>query len=94
MKIHTDQAGFTAFELILVVVVLGAVAVAALRVMNNHHTLVSSAPVTTKVTSDKAPVVNKASDLTKSEATLDQNDPTVSNAGDSNQLDAELNALN
>jgi guanyl-specific ribonuclease Sa len=101
MKLRNNQAGFSVFELILLVLVLGALAAVTLRVLDNHSKAVNSSTTattasTTKSVSDvsSAPVVNKASDLNKAEDTLNQNDPTAANQADSNQLDGQLSNLN
>src|SRR3569623_1460816 len=94
MKVFKDQSGFSVFEMILIVAVLGILAVVTLRVIDSRSKTPSSTnPVaTSKKASDvsSAPAVNKASDLSKAENTLDQNDPSTANTGDTNQLDTEL----
>jgi len=100
MKLHRNQAGFSAFELILLIVVLGALAAVSFRVLANHSSSVQSSTTVSsqapKSASDvsSAPVVKKSSDLSKAEDTLSQNDPTASNQADSNQLDGQLSGLN
>jgi Tfp pilus assembly protein FimT len=90
MSLRNNQDGFSAFELVLLIVVLAVLAVGALRVMNSQHgTTVSSNSVTT-AGATKAPAVKDTKDLTTAENVLDQNDPANSNSSDSKQLDSQL----
>jgi hypothetical protein len=94
MSLRNNQAGFSAFELALLVVVLGVLAVGALRVLNSRHdTTTSNTSVTTNGAS-KAPAVKTTKDLDKAAAVVDQNDPSATNASDSQQLDAQLSSTN
>jgi len=89
-----NQRGFSAFELILLVAVLGIIAVVGLRFMNAHSktqaAATKAASVSASTTTATAPAVNSSSDLTKAATTLDQNDPTTANTSDSGALDAQL----
>jgi Tfp pilus assembly protein FimT len=91
MSLRNNQNGFSAFEFVLLIVVLGVLAVGALRVMNSQHgtTTVSSTSVTT-AGATKAPAVKDTKDLSTAANVLDQNDPANSNSGDSKQLDSQL----
>ena len=94
MSLRKNQAGFSAFELVLVVVVLGVLAVGALRVMNSRNDSAQSSTSVTKTGVTKAPAVKQTKDLTTASNVLDQNDPATANASDSKQLDAELSSVN
>jgi hypothetical protein len=96
MTLRNNQAGFSAFELVLVVLVLGVVAVAGLRLMNANSDAKNSTSNTSAVSngSSKAPAIKTAKDLDKAQATLDQNDPATTNTSDSKALDTELSAIN
>ena len=97
MSLRNDQNGFSVFEIILLVVVLAALAVIGLRVLNNHSssTKLSNSTTTPARSSDvsTAPAVNSSADLNKAQATLDQNDPSSANNGDSNELNNQLNGF-
>ena len=94
MKLRYNQAGFSAFELILLIVVLGVVAVGALRVMNSKHDTTAANTSVTTAGASKAPAVKNTNDLTTAQNVLDNNDPAKTNASDSQQLDAQLNSVN
>ena len=105
MKRSLNQAGFSAVEILMVVVVIGVIAGISLMVHSRGmgtSTTTSSASKTngtagavkSEATVSQAPAaINSTSDLDKAAATLDQNDPTPSNTSDSNQLDGQANGL-
>ena len=95
MSRSINQRGFSAFELILIVGVLGIIAVVGLRFMNDHSKTQQAATksaTTSSATASVAPVVNSTNDLDKASATLDANDPASTNSSDSSSLDTQLSA--
>jgi prepilin-type N-terminal cleavage/methylation domain-containing protein len=98
MRSRGNQAGFSAFEVIVAVLVVAIIAVAGCWVYNRNHT---AQPGTTQANSSDvsspkatdvspAPQINNTGDLTKAEQVLDQNDPATANSADSNQLNNQL----
>jgi len=103
MRSLRSEAGFSAFEAILVVLVLAVVAVGGYRVIQGRHTApgtTSSSLTVTPATKasatavSTAPAVSNATDLNAAQQTLDQNDPTSANTSDSSALNADLSGLN
>ena len=100
MKLHKFQQGFSAFELVVVVLVLGIVAVVGLRIVGNRNkspVASTTSAITSSVSTVQVappPAVNSTSDLSTAQQTLDQNDPTSSNNADSSQLNTDLSGLN
>lgn len=98
MSLRKPQTGFSAFEFIVIIVVIAIIGAASLAVYNRQHnkTVTSSQPTTSTSTVNAipiAPTISSASDLDKATATLDQVDPSGSNSSDSSQLDAQLAAF-
>ncbi len=94
MKLHSSQDGFSVFELVLVVIVLGIIAIAGLRLLNANNNLATTTGSTAASPTQKAPAVKSTSDLDKAQNTLNQNDPTTTNSSDNNQLNSQLSGLN
>lgn len=98
-KLH-PEAGFTAWELVLVLVVLVGIAVIGFRIYDSHvSTPVVAQKSTTSVVAKSsttsvpsAPVaVNNSTDLDSASAALNQVDPSSSNAADTSQLNSQTN---
>lgn len=97
MKFRSNQPGFTAIEIAIVVVVIGIIGLLGYVVYNNqvnktasNNTIQETSQPTTANDVESAPEVNSVEDLDKAEAVLDQTDPGSSNTSDAEQLDAEL----
>lgn len=101
MRSRTNQAGFSAVELILIFVVVGILAFVGFSVYNRHNKADTAQSTNTSQqhnTSETAqaddvataPGVNSTSDLDKAAATLDQTDPGGSNDADASQLDTQV----
>lgn len=93
MSTRRTQYGFTAFEGVIIVLVVAVLAAAGYMVysrMNNTASKTSSTSDQATSTTPTAPAVNNTSDLDTASKTLDDTnvDATVS---DTAQLDSELN---
>ncbi len=99
MKLRKLQQGITAFELMVFVALVAAVALIGYGVYNRNQTKNSnnSNPSLSSQTNpadvSTAPTINSTGDLDKASQVLDQNDPTTANSSDSSQLDSQLNAF-
>lgn len=93
MKTLNKQAGFSVVEVVLVLAVIAILAVVGIRVMGNSSNDKTETSTTT-TSKSSIPEVKKTSDLDTAATTLDQNDPTTTNAADSASLDSDLSALN
>ena len=103
MRSLRSEAGFSAFEVMLVILVLAVVAVGGYRVIQGHQTATTASNSSLTVTPSikagatavsTAPAVTNATDLNAAQQTLDQNDPTSANSTDSSALNADLSGLN
>jgi Tfp pilus assembly major pilin PilA len=91
------QAGFAFLELVLVIVIIGAIVVIGLWVYQKRQSGTettagtapssSQSPVAKNVSS--APQISSTDDLDKALTTLNQNDPAAANSGDQSQLDSQ-----
>ena len=93
MKSRNNQLGFSAVELLLVVVVVTVLSFVGYMVYNrqqNKTASTNSSQPTTTSDVQTAPPINSTADLDKAEATLNQTDPASSNTNDSQQLDSQL----
>lgn len=101
MKIRNNQSGFSAIELVIILVivcVLGFVGYSVYdRQQNNTSDTGSNqqASEQSSTASDvkPAPEINSTSDLDTASDTLEQTDPSGSNNTDAGQLDNELSAF-
>lgn len=99
MRKSLKQSGFAFVELLLVIVIIGAIVVIGLWVYNRHqpsnetatdtNSSSSQSPVAHNVST--APQVSSTGDLDKALTTLDQNDPAAANSGDQSQLNSQTN---
>lgn len=98
MNIRKRQSGFAFLELLLVVVIIGAVVVIGMWVYQKGLPGAKTASDTTSSSNTQSPIahnvsspptVSSTSDLDKALATLNQNDPAASNNSDQNQLDSQ-----
>lgn len=93
MRIIKPQAGFTAIELVLVVVVLGLIGFTTVKAYDAHN--VASKDQAPTVQSAKleavpaAPVITTDADLSTAASTLDSMN-VDENSSDSSELDADL----
>lgn len=85
------QSGFAVLELLLIVVVLGAIGFTAVTYYSHRQQAVTdtTGSVAATVTVPSAPQISTTADLTTAESTLDQLNVDASST-DSSQLDAEL----
>jgi prepilin-type N-terminal cleavage/methylation domain-containing protein len=96
-----SNSGFALLELIAVVVIVGLIALAGLKVYGAHKNSVASESAATNTSSQESlksaaatvPQVKSSADLDKASKVLDQNDPDSTNANDSAQLDNDANDL-
>lgn len=99
MKLRKNQSGFSAVELVVVLVVVAAVAFIGYGIYSNHTNKVTNnntpayTPLNTSSTVSTAPAVTSASGLDQALQTLNQNDPSTANASDSNQLNSQLSGF-
>lgn len=100
MKLRVNQSGFSAVELIIILVVVGALGFVGYTVYNRQQD--NKTDSTSQQTKEEsatasdvrsAPEIRSTSDLDKASATLDQTDPGGSNNTDASQLDSELSAF-
>lgn len=95
MNFRKNQAGFSAVELVIVLVVIGVLAFVGYTVYNRQqdNKAADSGTSQSATASDvpPAPEVKNTNDLDKASATLDQVNP--GDDSDSSQLDSELNAF-
>jgi Tfp pilus assembly protein PilV len=91
MLLRKDQSGFSAVELLIIIVVVGLLGFAGYTAYNRMQDdkAASQSPTATDVKS--APAINSTSDLDAASAILDETDP--SSSGDSTALEAELSAF-
>jgi len=85
-KLRSNQAGFGLLAVLLVVVVVGAVAVVALRVRGGE----SPANSTSSTTAKASGTLTSKADVTKAAAALDATNVDSMNP---DQLDSDLNSL-
>lgn len=88
-KLHSNQKGFGLLAVLLVVVVVGAVAVVALRVVGNESPN-GTASTVKKTASVPATLTTKA-DVTQAASALDSTN--VDSSMNPDQLDSDLNSL-
>jgi prepilin-type N-terminal cleavage/methylation domain-containing protein len=99
MKLRTNQSGFSAVEIVIVLVIVGAIGLVGYTVYNRQQDKATDgtsqqsaeqSPTATDVQS--APEVKSTEDLDKAEAVLDATDPGSSNT-DAGMLDSETSAF-
>lgn len=101
MKRQINQSGFSAVELIIILVVVSALGFAGYAFYNRQQdqkTTDNSVQQTVEepaTASDVAPTpeIKSINDLDNATAVLDQTDPSNSNSSDTSQLDSELSAF-
>ena len=86
---HTRQKGFGFLGLLLVLVVVGAIALIALRVMGSQGSVTPNSAASQSATTVPTKIQNKT-DLQQANTALDN---TTGDQVDLNQLDSDLNAL-
>jgi Tfp pilus assembly protein PilV len=96
MLLRKKQLGFSAVELLIILVVVALLGFAGYVVYNRmQNNKAASSSTTSQSTSSSdvksAPAINSASDLDKASNILDQTDPNPS--GDSATLDTQLSAF-
>ena len=99
MRYRQSQTGFSAVELLIVIVVVAVLALVGYSVYQWQN----NKPATTANTQSdsetmagnvpSAPAINTSSDLDEASTTLDQMDISASNSSDSSQLDSQLAAF-
>ncbi|HEX3081711.1 MAG TPA: hypothetical protein VHQ86_00485 [Candidatus Saccharimonadia bacterium] len=82
------QQGFAAFEVVLVLVIVGVIGFTAWNYWSNHSSQVATESATAQVT--PAPQITSTTDLTSAENDLDSVNIDASTS-DSSQLDSQLN---
>lgn len=101
MKLRANQSGFSAVELVIILVFVGALAFVGNTVYNRQQDK-KTADNTSQQAADEsatatdvrsAPEIKSTDDLDKASATLNQIDPDGSNNTDASQLDRELSAF-
>ena len=98
MSLRKNQAGFSAVELFLILVIVGALAFIGYAVYNRQKSAVDTGSGSASSQSSvkdvsSAPAVKSTSDLYKASAVLDQNDPGTTNSSDTSQLDSQTNTF-
>jgi Tfp pilus assembly protein PilV len=97
MKKINSQAGFSAVEAVLLLVILGIIGFAGYEVMNAKNSVSDAdssisttqpSAATQQTRSDQIPAVNSAADLNKAEQSLDQMN-LDDNSGDTAQLSTQ-----
>lgn len=98
MRKVSKQSGFAFLELVLIIVIIGALVVIGMWVYGQHKSKNDTASNGTALNSTQSPVaqnvsqapsIGSASDLNTALSTLNQNDPATANSSDQNQLDAQ-----
>jgi Tfp pilus assembly major pilin PilA len=98
MRKPLKQSGFAFLELVLVIVIIGAIVVIGLWVYQKRQPGTETTAGTTPSSSTQSPVAKNVSsapqisstdDLDKALTTLNQNDPAAANSGDQSQLDSQ-----
>ena len=98
MKLRKNQAGFSAVELFLILVIVGALAFIGYAVYHRQKSAVDTSSGSANSQSSakdvsSAPAVSTTSGLDKAATTIDQNDPATANTSDSSQLDSQTNTF-
>ena len=103
MKSLNKQSGFSAPELLLVLLIAAIIGVVGYYVYdvkkstdesNANSIAAQQTPAASKESTEAknvtaAPAINSAADLDKAQTVLDQNDPETGNSADSDQLDSQ-----
>lgn len=93
MKRLGGNKGFSAVEIVLVIVVIGLIAAAAYVLYSRQNSgQTSTEPATASDVQAAPEQINDTNDLNAAEDALDANDPALSES-DASQLDAELSEL-
>jgi len=101
MKIRTNQSGFSAVELLIIVAVVAVLGFVGYSVYNRQQTETADTDTSQQASEQSAtasdvksaPNISSTSDLDKASATLDQTDPGGSNNTDAGELDSQLSAF-
>ncbi|MES2971285.1 MAG: hypothetical protein V4702_03130 [Patescibacteria group bacterium] len=101
MKLRTNQSGFSAVELIIILAVVAGLGFVGYTVYDRQPDKkttdnTSQQPKNESATATdvgSAPEIKSTSDLDKASATLDQTDPDGSNSTDASQLDSEVSTF-
>jgi len=93
MKLGKPQNGFSLIELVIILMALGVVVLAGIKVYGLRTNSQSGQNSTAAVSATNIPTINSASDLDKVNQTLDDNDPASASAADTAQLDKDLSNL-
>jgi prepilin-type N-terminal cleavage/methylation domain-containing protein len=94
MRIRTNQSGFSAIELVIVVgvvAVLGLVGYMVYSRTMGQPTVATESATASDVSA--APTISSASDLDTALNVLNQNDPSAANNSDSSQLSTQMSAF-
>jgi prepilin-type N-terminal cleavage/methylation domain-containing protein len=102
MSVRNNQSGFSVIELAIVLAVVGVLGFVGYNVYNRSHNATTTASTSTPAPSStvqspiasnvsSAPTISTTSDLDKSAAMLDQNDPGSANSSDSSELNSQSN---
>jgi prepilin-type N-terminal cleavage/methylation domain-containing protein len=97
MRAKTNQSGFSAVELVIVLAVVGVLGFVGFSVYNRQQTKTTDTGTTQANNGQSAkandvasaPNISSTSDLDKAATMLDQTDPSGSNNSDAGQLDSQ-----
>jgi Tfp pilus assembly protein FimT len=95
MSLRKHQSGFSAAELVLILVVVGIIAVVGYVVYNRQPKTTTNVPAQASQVSDvsSAPTIATTSDLDKALQVLDQNNPGSANSSDTSQLNSQTSSF-
>lgn len=99
MPYRTNEAGFSVFELVMVIAIVAILGLAGYSIYSRQNAKTTNGSSTSQASNSatakandvaSSPNIRTTSDLDKAAATLDQTDPGGSNNTDANQLDSQL----